>query len=359
MATMAAAAGTEPMRFRTAGLPLLRPATGVGAVMRQVLYALAPAAAAYVWFFGPGLLFNILVAVVFCVGSEALLLRLRGVPVTPALEDYSAVVTAVLLAFALPPLTPWWVTATGAVFAMVFAKHLYGGLGYNVFNPAMAGYVAVLLSFPVAMTAWLPPRLGDLDYEALGLAESLGYVLAGRLPEGVTLDAITRATPLDSVREGLREMQIFAEIRTNPLFGDFGGRGWEWIDNFIALGGFWLLYRGIIRWHIPVAVLAGVLVPATLASLLQPGLAPTPGFHLFSGATLLCAFFIATDPVSAATSPAGRLVYGFGIGAITWAIRTWGGYPDGVAFAVLLMNMAVPAIDRYTRPRIAGHGRSP
>ncbi|WP_405239687.1 RnfABCDGE type electron transport complex subunit D [Lentisalinibacter orientalis] len=347
------------MRFRTVGLPLLRPRTGVGAVMRQVLYALAPAAAAYVWFFGPGLLFNVLVAAVFCLGSEALVLRLRGMPVAPALEDYSAVVTAVLLAFALPPLTPWWVTATGSIFAMVFAKHLYGGLGYNVFNPAMAGYVAALLSFPVAMTAWLPPRMGDLDYEGLSLLESLGYVLAGRLPDGVTLDAITRATPLDSVREGLREMQIFAEIRSNPLFGDFGGRGWEWIDNFIALGGFWLLYRGIIRWHIPVAVLAGVLVPATVASILQPGLAPTPGFHLFSGATLLCAFFIATDPVSAATSPAGRLVYGFGIGLVTWAIRTWGGYPDGVAFAVLLMNMAVPAIDRYTRPRIAGHGRSP
>ncbi len=345
------------MRFRTTGLPLFAPPTGVGATMREVLYALVPATVAYVWFFGPGLIFNMLIAILFCIGSEALVLRMRGEPVLPALQDFSAVVTAVLLAFALPPLTPWWVTATGAVFAMVFAKHLYGGLGFNIFNPAMAGYVAVLLSFPVAATAWLPPRMGDLDYEGLTLLQSLGYVLLGNLPDGVTLDAVTRATPLDSVREGLRDMQIFAEIRSDPLFGDFGGRGWEWIDNFIAIGGFWLLYRGIIRWHIPVAVLAGVLLPATIASLLQPGLAPTPGFHLFSGATLLCAFFIATDPVSAATSPLGRLCYGFGIGLLTWTIRTWGGYPDGVAFAVLLMNMAVPAIDRYTRPRIMGHPR--
>ncbi len=349
--------GTDPVQFERQQTPLVRPATGVGRVMRELLYALIPAAAAYVWFFGPGLLFNILVACLACLGSEALVLRLRGRPAWPAISDFTAVVTAVLLAFALPPLTPWWITATGGAFAIVFAKHLYGGLGFNIFNPAMTGYVAVLISFPIAMTVWIPPRMGDLDYQGLGLLQQLVYVLSGQLPDGVTLDAITRATPLDSVRTGLRDMEIFPEIRTSPLFGDFGGRGWEWIDNFIALGGFWLLYRGIIRWHIPVAMLAGVLAPATIASILQPGMSPTPGFHLFSGATLLGAFFIATDPVSAATSPVGRLVYGFGIGLITWTIRTWGGYPDGVAFAVLLMNMAVPAIDRFTRPRIMGHER--
>ncbi|MEJ2602464.1 MAG: RnfABCDGE type electron transport complex subunit D, partial [Gammaproteobacteria bacterium] len=163
IASAGAKTATDRVRFRTTDLPLFAPPAGVGATMRQVLYALAPAAVVYVWFFGPGLVFNMLVAVLFCVGSEALLLRMRGMPVAPALQDCSAVVTAVLLAFALPPLTPWWVTATGSLFAMIFAKHLYGGLGFNIFNPAMAGYVAVLLSFPVATTAWLPPGMGDLD----------------------------------------------------------------------------------------------------------------------------------------------------------------------------------------------------
>ncbi|HEU4616458.1 MAG TPA: RnfABCDGE type electron transport complex subunit D, partial [Gammaproteobacteria bacterium] len=169
------------------------------------------------------------------------------------------------------------------------------------------------------------------------------------------LDALTRATPLDTVREGLRAMQTFQEARAGSLFGDFGGRGWEWIDNFIALGGLYLLYAGIIRWQIPLAVLAGLLVPAGLTYFAEPSRFASPGFHLFSGATMLGAFFIATDPVSASTTDRGRLVYGAGIGLLTFAIRTWGGYPDGVAFAVLLMNAAVPLIDRYTRPRIYGH----
>jgi len=138
------------------------------------------------------------------------------------------------------------------------------------------------------------------------------------------------------------------------LFGDFGGRGWEWISNFVLLGGLYLLYAGIVRWHIPIAVLAGLLVPALLLNLIDPGRYASAGFHLFSGATLLGAFFIATDPVSAAATARGRLIYGAGIGFLTYAIRTWGGYPDAIAFAVLLMNCAVPLIDRFTRPRPFG-----
>jgi electron transport complex protein RnfD len=139
--------------------------------------------------------------------------------------------------------------------------------------------------------------------------------------------------------------------------GDFGGRGWEWIGNFLAIGGLWLLIRKIIRWQIPVGVGIGLLGPAFIMYLVDPGTSPGPGFHLFAGATILCAFFIATDPVSAATSPKGRLIYGVGIGFLIWCIRRWGSYADGVAFAVLIMNMAVPAIDYLTRPRIVGHGK--
>jgi len=140
--------------------------------------------------------------------------------------------------------------------------------------------------------------------------------------------------------------------------GDFGGVGWEWIGNFIAIGGFWLMIRKVIRWHIPLGVGAGLLIPAGIMWLLSPGTEPSPGFHMFSGAAMLCAFFIATDPVSAAVSPRGRLLYGAGIGFLIYAIRTWGADVDGVAYAVLIMNMAVPAIDRITRPRIVGHSNN-
>jgi electron transport complex protein RnfD len=234
------------------------------------------------------------------------------------------------------------------------AKQLYGGLGKNFFNPAMVGYVLLLVSFPVEMTQWIPPRMGDLDYRYLSFIQNLNYEITGRLPPELTIDALTRATPLDLVKEGLRAGQAFSSIRGGSLFGDFGGRGWEWINNLIAVGGLYLLYMGVIRWHIPVAMLAGVLTPATALHLFDPGQFAAPGFHLFSGATVLGAFFIATDPVSAAAGWRGRLIFGAGIGLLTYAIRTWGGYPDGVAFAVLLMNAAVPLIDRYTRPRIYG-----
>jgi len=327
-------------------------------MMLQVLAALVPAALAHVWYFGPGFLFNLVVASTFCVGAEALMMRARGREPGIALADFSALVTAALLAFALPSLTPWWVTATGSLFAIAVAKHLYGGLGFNVFNPAMAGYVVILIAFPMDLNLWVAPRMGDIDYIDLTVFQTLTFTLTGSLPETLTFDSISRATPLDAMQSGLHNMRTYAEIRTNPMMGDFGGRGWEWIGNFFAFGGFWLLVKKIIRWQIPAGVFAGLLIPAGLMYIIAPGSNASPGFHLFSGATILCAFFIATDPVSAATSPKGRFIYGSGIGLLIFAIRKWGSYADGVAFAVLLMNMATPAIDYITRPRIVGHSRS-
>ena len=345
------------MKFELREAPYWSARTNVASTMLQVLIALVPAALAHVWFFGPGLIFNLLVAAIFAVAGEALILRLRGRPLEAALSDYSALVAAALLAFALPSLTPWWVTATGALFAVVVAKHLYGGLGFNIFNPAMAGYVVILVAFPMHLNLWVAPRMGDIDYQHLTVLQTLAFTLTGGLPDSLTFDAISRATPLDVMKSGLNNMATVAEIRANPLMGDFGGRGWEWIGNFLAIGGFWLMIRGIVRWQIPVGVGLGLLVPAGIMWLADPGNNPSPGFHLFAGASILCAFFIATDPVSAATSPRGRLVYGVGIGILIYCIRTWGSYADGVAFAVLLMNMAVPAIDYVTRPQIVGHGR--
>ncbi|MBT8104239.1 MAG: RnfABCDGE type electron transport complex subunit D [Woeseiaceae bacterium] len=343
------------MRFERRDAPHWAPRVDVASMMLQVLGALVPAAIVHVWYFGPGLVFNLLVAAIFAVAGEALMMWARGRQPEAALRDYSALVIAALLAFALPSLTPWWVTATGALFAVVVAKHLYGGLGFNIFNPAMAGYVVILVAFPMHLNLWVGPRMGDIDYQHLTIVQTLAFTLTGNLPDALTFDAVARATPLDVMKTGLNNMATTVEIRANPIMGDFGGRGWEWIGNFLAIGGAWLLIRKIIRWQIPVGVGLGLLGPATLMYLVDPGANPSPGFHLFAGATILCAFFIATDPVSAATSPKGRLIYGLGIGLLIYCIRTWGSYADGVAFAVLIMNMAVPAIDRFTRPRIVGH----
>ena len=345
------------MEFVRRDAPYLAPKVDVASIMRQVLYALIPGTIVYVWFFGPGLILNMLIATLFCIGGEAAMMRARGKPVIVTLGDFSAVVTAVILAFALPPLTPWWVTATASLFGIVVAKHLYGGLGYNIFNPAMAGYIVVLISFPTYLNFWTAPRIDDLDYHYLTLLETLQYTLAGNLPDYLTIDAVSRATPLDTVKTGLSTMHTFAEIQANPMMGDFGGRGWEWISYFILLGGIWLLMKKIIRWQIPLGVFAGLLVPSTLMYVIESGNQASPDFYLFSVGTMLCAFFVATDPVSAATSPKGRIVFGAGIGFLIYAIRRWGSYPDGVAFAVILMNMAVPAIDYFTKPRIVGHNK--
>ncbi|MDH5621382.1 MAG: RnfABCDGE type electron transport complex subunit D [Gammaproteobacteria bacterium] len=343
------------MEFQRRPAPFLAPEASVSALMLHVLAALVPAAIAHVWYFGPGLIFNLLVATVFAAAGEALMISLRSRKPETGLTDYSALVTAALLAFALPSLTPWWVTATGALFAVVVAKHLYGGLGFNIFNPAMAGYVVILVAFPMHLSLWVAPSMGDLDYQKLTVLQTLAFTLTGSLPDAISFDAISRATPLDVMKSGLNNARTITEIRAVPIMGDFGGRGWEWIGNFLAFGGFWLLIKKIIRWQIPVGVGLGLLVPATIMYMVDPGSNASPGFHLFGGATILCAFFIATDPVTAATSPKGRIIYGIGIGLLIYCIRRWGSYSDGVAFAILMMNMAVPAIDYFTRPHIIGH----
>ena len=342
------------MKFMVAAAPHAAPIASLSLTMRRVLYALTPAASAHLWFFGAGFAINFLIAATAALLAEAAVLKLRHRPTRHALRDGSALVTAALLCFAMPPLVPWWIPAIGACSAMVLAKHLYGGLGRNLFNPAMVGYVLLLVSFPTEMTQWVPPHIGDLDYQHLSAAAQLNYSLTGNLPDDVSVDALTRATPLDAVKEGARSGQRFADISATSLFGALGGRGWEWINSFIALGGLYLLYTGTVRWQIPLALLAGLLCPATILYLLNAGSYASPGFHLFSGGAILGAFFIATDPVSAAESNLGRLIFGASIGLLTYSIRGWGGYPDGVAFAVLLMNAAVPLIDRYTRPRIYG-----
>jgi len=280
------------------------------------------------------------------------MLGIRDKPLRPYLSDGSALVTAILLALALPPLAPWWLVTIGTLFAIVVAKQLYGGLGFNPFNPAMVGYVVLLISFPRDMTQWLTPQM--LSAHTLNFPETLNAIFNGQLPDGIGIDALTGATPLDTVKTQLGQSKTLSEIRSTAQFGDYGGRGWEWIANWYALGGIWLLYRRVIAWQIPVGMLSALLAIALVFFLIDPDTHASPLFHLFSGAAMLGAFFIATDPVTASSTPRGRLIYGMGIGLLVYLIRSFGGYPDGVAFAVLLMNMAAPMIDYYTQPRVFG-----
>jgi electron transport complex protein RnfD len=164
------------------------------------------------------------------------------------------------------------------------------------------------------------------------------------------------ATPLDTIKTQLKlDRSVEQIVNTGSVFGSFGGKGWEWINVAFLAGGLWMIYKRIISWHIPVAMLAALTLMAVIFYAVDPTAYSSPVFHLFSGAAMLGAFFIATDPVTASTTPRGRLIYGAGIGALTYIIRTWGGFPDGVAFAVLLMNIAAPTIDYYTQPRVFGH----
>ena len=343
------------MTFPTAAAPHVVGPNRVARVMRLVLYALAPTIVAHVVFFGVGLLMQIALGTVTALLAEAAALRLRGKPVRMFVADFSAILTAVLLALCLPPLAPWWLVVSGTAFAILIGKHLYGGLGANPFNPAMVGYAVLLVSFPATLLQWLPPAIGAAGEVHLGVVDTAYTILTGRLPAQYTWDAITSPTPLEALRSSLKMGQTMQEIRSSPTFGMMGGRGWEWINLVTLAGGIWLLALRIIRWHIPVAMLGAIAVCASIMYAADPGAYAGPVFHLTSGASMLGAFFIATDPISAATSDRGRLVYAAGIGVITYVIRTWGGYPDGVAFAVLLMNLSVPLIDRYTIPRVYGH----
>ena len=329
--------------------PYVAPGNSLRRLMIQVTVALVPGTLTYTWFFGPGVLINIVLAILFALGFEAGVMKLRGRPVLAQLTDCSAVVAAWLFALCLPMHSPWWLVLVGIGFTMIAGKHLYGGLGFNPFNPAMVGYVVLLISFPREMTTWyLPGPVGG----TLSLADSLAYSLG--TADIQQWDALSSATPLDLVKTGLGRQLAMSDIQNSPIFGQLAGKGWEWISLAWLAGGLWLLATRTIRWHIPVTLLLGVMAMASLFYLADPASYASPLFHLLSGAVIIGAFFIATDPVTAATTDRGRIVYGLMIGALIYVIRVWGGYPDGVAFAVLLANMCVPFIDYYTQPRVYG-----
>jgi electron transport complex protein RnfD len=321
--------------------------TSVSWVMGWVLLALIPGWFVLIVSFSIGYAINMVLALGTALLAEALLLAWRGRPVLFFLKDLSALVTAALLALALPPLGPWWLTVLGTLIAIIFAKQLFGGLGNNPFNPAMVAYALLLVSLPLYMTTrWASP-----DF-SLPFNDTLAIIFAGQTP----VDAATGATPLDVYKLDIDRFTA-AEVLQSPVFGGWIAEGWDIASLAFLAGGGLLLWKRIITWHIPVSFLGGLSLMAILFSWDADIRVPLD-LHLFAGATMLGAFFIATDPVSAATSNKGKLVYGFGIGVLIYLIRTWGNYPDAVAFAVLLMNFAAPFIDHYTRPRVYGHDKS-
>jgi len=333
--------------------PYLSNAPSVSIIMLKVLLALIPAIAAYVWVFGGGILVTLALASVTALGTEALMLKLRNRPIKPFLLDGSALLTAWLLALSLPPLAPWWLVVVGAAFAIVIAKQLYGGLGYNPFNPAMVGYAVLLISFPVLMTHWPAPL--ELAHAKLSFAEQAQYIFSGVLPAGTQMDAVSMATPLDYLKTQLTLHRQVQDVATAEQFGYLGAKGTEFVTAAYLLGGLYLLQQRIISWHLPSAFLAVLAAMSGAFYLADASHFTNPTFHLFTGASMLGAFFIITDPVSGPTTPKGKLVFAGGVAVLTYLIRVYGGYPDGVAFSVLLMNMCVPLIDAWTQPRVFGH----
>ncbi|TAN53729.1 MAG: RnfABCDGE type electron transport complex subunit D [Methylococcaceae bacterium] len=331
--------------------PFSRDDTGVSAIMRKVLLALTPATVIGLLLFGWPALFLFVVTVGSALLWEALCLLLAGKAVRPTLLDYSALLTGWLVALSLPPWAPWWIGVTGSFIAIVVGKQVYGGLGQNLFNPAMLARVALLVSFPLEMTTWVNPL------NAPGWADSWTIAFGGDF----AFDSYTGATLLGHLKtefsQGRGLSAAYASGGYGTLASWFGvTRGSLGETSAIALagGGLWLLRQKVITWHIPVSLLATVIVLASLFTLIDGERYPGPLFHLGSGALMLVAFFIATDYVTSPSSPLGQLLFGAGCGAIIFLIRTWGAFPEGAGFAVLLMNSLTPVIDHYVRPRIYG-----
>ncbi|HZV54759.1 MAG TPA: RnfABCDGE type electron transport complex subunit D [Rhodocyclaceae bacterium] len=327
--------------------PYFRQPASVSSVMLRVLAALIPGIAVYVWFFGAAILIQILLASAAALAGEAAMLKIRGKPVLLFLADGSALVTAWLIALTFPPIGPWWLVVLATLIAIVVAKHLYGGLGQNPFNPAMVAFCVMIVAYPQLMSQW--PAVGFTDFSA-----QLGAIFGER-----HLDAMVMATPLDTLRTALHTAEAKATVAgvfgSNAAFGNIGGKGWEWVAVAYLLGGLWLIQQRIITWHMPAAFLGTLALIAGIASTAGPDKLAGPLFHILTGGAMLGAFFIVTDPVSGATTPKGKLIFAAGIALLTWIIRVFGAYPDGIAFATLLMNICVPLIDMATQPPVFGH----
>ena len=333
--------------------PYIADAPSVSVIMFKVLLALIPGIALYVYVFGLGVIVNIILASITVVLAESAILAIRKLPIKPFILDGSGLVAAWLLAVSIPSIAPWWIIIIGTLLCITFGKHIYGGLGYNLFNPAMVGYAILLISFPSIMTHWqIPTNLMENHIEWL---DQIKIVMNSHLLSKETIDAMSSATPLDYIKTQLTLNQPLNIIQQNKIFGFLGGKGLDLVNLGYLVGGLYMLKEKIISWHLPVAFLTSLFFIALIFYSIAPDTYASPLFHIMSGGSILCAFFIITDPVSGPTTPKGKIYFGIAIGLLVFIIRIFGGYPEGVAFAVLLMNIFVPLIDSLTQPRIFGH----
>ncbi len=296
--------------------PHLHSGNSTSRIMRDVVIAMLPALAFAVYQFGLASLYVTAVAVLSCMACEWIINKFM-LKRANTLCDYSAIVTGILLAFNLPSDIPLWIVVVGAVVAIGVAKMSYGGLGRNLFNPALVGRVFLLISFPVQMTSF-------------------------------SVDGVSGATPLGLLKE--KGVEAVPEVM-DMLLGVHGGSLGEVSSLLLLLGGLYMLFTRVITWHIPVAVLGSMAVFGELAYLINPEASANVLFHLFAGGAMLGAFYMATDYATSPMSPRGQIIYGVGIGVITMLIRIWGAYPEGISFAILIMNAVVPLINNTFKPR--------
>jgi len=324
--------------------PHIRKDISVQGIMIAVLLALVPAAAAGIYFFGLRSAIHIVLAVAAAMGAEALIQKLRKVPIT--INDYSAAVTGLLLAFNVPPGAPYWISVVGGAFAIAIAKQAFGGLGFNFINPALAARAFLLAAWPVHMTAaWMMPR---------GAATLSGMTGA--------VDGITAATPLNVLKgliaTGAVERSQLREALWPSFIGQVGGCIGETSAVALLIGAIYLIYKGYIKIVIPAIYVGTVFILGWIfngtGTYFTPEAITVATFHIVSGGLILGAFFMATDMVTSPVTPVGGMLFGFGCGCLTILIRLAGGYPEGVSYSILLMNVAAPLLDRIRMPRKYG-----
>lgn len=324
----------------------------IGKVMATVLLALTPATLFGFWLYGWPAVNLWAAALIAAIAGEALVVRMQGRKIRPVLMDGSGILTAWLLALSLPPYAPWWIAVLGSLFAVIIGKQVFGGLGQNVFNPAMAARVMLLISFPLEMTSWVTPALHP------GFLESLRITFFSQSIDGMASASLLGHVKTEFTRGVMLDQALVGHyVPLDMLWGKRAGSLGETAAVLLLIGGLILIARRIITWHAPVAMLLGVALPALLFNMIDANHYAGPLVHLLSGGVMLGAFFIITDPVTSPNTALGQFFFGLGCGLLTWIIRTWGGYPEGVAFAVLLMNAATPIIDQYVKPRIYGRDR--
>ena len=325
--------------------PAIKERSTVSMLMFTVILGLLPALFLQIGFFGYQILGNLFFGIGFALFLEAACLKLRNYPIRPFIFDGSAFVTAWLLIISVPANIPIWTLLIGIFFSIVVAKHAYGGIGSNPFNPAMIGYAVLLISFPKIMTNW---PISD-GFEIRNFIQFSQFFSIANINEAY--DAIVSATPLDQIKTSLF---LGKEVNALPISLSTLS-SYQMIALLYFLGGLFLIYKKVITWHLPLSLILSIYIFSGLLHLYDQNTYMSPLFHLLNGATFLAAFFIITDPVSSPTTLKGKIIFGILIGLITVIIRNYGGYPDGIAFAVIFMNICVPLIEKFTQPKVFGY----